>query len=1294
MARFYGTNTSLYASLSPEHVDDLEHAVCYTITGQYTAARSLFESRLSSVKAIPVVAIERAELAYRQGRYKEIWETLEEVLPDSPSEGTEPDMEDAPYRLMRILHALAAIRYKGTVEPAKREILRIRKWLADTPIESYTDVQASIIAKYSQTSYFVSIYANNNEFDAALIPFSDVRNVPWQGLTDLRLSLLQRDMVFEALSIFKAERLRLPYNERIVAISSFTTGLHACRSLNCPQLLWVELELSFLLAMTHQELEDYSETKEELSRTECLLDKWCEVTQFAHKEGLGAFISIRYAQIQLLDDNDHRSRYMQSLELLKDADASGHYRTSWCMFVAATAARQIALVEDSPEMYQSFLDLHKREEVYEETVLGDLPDLLLGKYNVISEAGRNPVHLRKAVEWIDGFLEAYPSFSLPSLLHHLHKSRLLFLLMLREPEEAARSNQVVESLKHLLPAFHGPLIGVRPAVSQSSCSARESETNNSGSWEQPQIGSLQEENFWAPWQDTPLDHAKQCRTAMSFLLQWMIQDMQEGALSLADALEIFGKASQQAIVDGPCPASLETWGKRVVAFTSWLRTSSQSTVTSRQSLLLMLQDIRVWSLGHEVHFHDWVVTECERALDMMEGLHKPVTDYFSRYRLAYQSQIAHVCLNLCLSSQEESMDGHRKYIEKAERYYMALLDGYLREDLSSAALCQRGMAQVCLLKLYKAVPRGEDAALLAELRATGLGFLEKADECFDRTELEASWSAGLEGFIGRQRIAKSHDPSLSAQVALNLIIEGNPNPDEFERTMMWEWVQKAKGQSLASTIGLSRTDPPSMVSNLGKSELLSGLYLRLCEMRSEIAKAKPCDRYHLRLELDRHVEEMKKHDPLKRLLDAREGKHLSPDDLKEMSEETDTAVVFVDWFYLPGFSRGIRPCLLLFTRRAGSAPAVDRLTTTPEEVFSWITKFIDKKEPLDESISSRPAFRDEAARTECVGKISSLVQPLQRRTELGDLLVLCPTDVLHRIPLHALNIQDIVDGELTNTPLIHRNPVVYMHSHSLLRPCFWASKAVVELGTEIKPFFINGASYYKGELQQNYKAGHEMMLSLSKQYSDTATLHSAEATKANFLDNLRKTRMVHMQSHCGWDRSNPLEHCVTFPRLAVDVPSDKDSYVLTAREVFSLQDTLQLGTHLNLLVCSGAATLMTSGDEPFGLIPALVYSGAASTVSTLWPMDDGYAAQFSKAFFIALGKECRKLGFRGSTAGTGKERGRWVNIAKVVQRTIKSLDKGGSASLDVWSGFVMHGFWMMWVGVDEGRRFCAKVPDK
>jgi len=139
-----GTCTSLYSTLSAEHVGFLERAVHCTITGQYADVRSIFDGSLSDVRTVPVVAIERAELALRQGRYKEIWETLETALAELPSEDATTDSEEASHRLMKLLHALAAIRHKGILDLARHEISRVREWLADTPIAKYTDVQVRI----------------------------------------------------------------------------------------------------------------------------------------------------------------------------------------------------------------------------------------------------------------------------------------------------------------------------------------------------------------------------------------------------------------------------------------------------------------------------------------------------------------------------------------------------------------------------------------------------------------------------------------------------------------------------------------------------------------------------------------------------------------------------------------------------------------------------------------------------------------------------------------------------------------------------------------------------------------------------------------------------------------------------------------------------------------------------------------------------------------------------------------------------------------------------------------------
>jgi hypothetical protein len=137
--RYFGVNTSLYHTLPPNLVAALERAIYATSIGDYATAHSIFMGELSNFANVPVVAIERAELALLQGRHKDICETLDQALAYLSSQQLNIDLPSC--RLMSIFHALAAISCKGTLEPAKHEIRRVREWLADIPVNQYTDVQ-------------------------------------------------------------------------------------------------------------------------------------------------------------------------------------------------------------------------------------------------------------------------------------------------------------------------------------------------------------------------------------------------------------------------------------------------------------------------------------------------------------------------------------------------------------------------------------------------------------------------------------------------------------------------------------------------------------------------------------------------------------------------------------------------------------------------------------------------------------------------------------------------------------------------------------------------------------------------------------------------------------------------------------------------------------------------------------------------------------------------------------------------------------------------------------------------
>jgi hypothetical protein len=61
-------------------------------------------------------------------------------------------------------------------------------------------------------------------------------------------------------------------------------------------------------------------------------------------------------------------------------------------------------------------------------------------------------------------------------------------------------------------------------------------------------------------------------------------------------------------------------------------------------------------------------------------------------------------------------------------------------------------------------------------------------------------------------------------------------------------------------------------------------------------------------------------------------------------------------------------------------------------------------------------------------EFADLVSPLSTITKPRGMLVLSPSGLLHRISLHAI--------EIEGKPLIFRNPIVYCHSLSLLHQSF------------------------------------------------------------------------------------------------------------------------------------------------------------------------------------------------------------------------------------------------------------------
>jgi hypothetical protein len=179
------------------------------------------------------------------------------------------------------------------------------------------------------------------------------------------------------------------------------------------------------------------------------------------------------------------------------------------------------------------------------------------------------------------------------------------------------------------------------------------------------------------------------------------------------------------------------------------------------------------------------------------------------------------------------------------------------------------------------------------------------------------------------------------------------------------------------------------------------------------------------------------------------------------------------------------------------------------------------------------------------------------------------------------------------------------------------------------------------------------------------------------MSEVSKSRLLHFHTHCNWSFDDPLDHHLTFPRLT-SIPEQK----LTAKEVFDIR--LLPGTHVNMIACQGGLAAVRAGDEVMGLVPALLYSGASSTVSTLWNIADPDGARFSRLFFKSFREQCQE-NWELSEEEPGTPC--FVDVAIALQDAVKAMDPHGHEALYSWAGFVLHGFWEFPVSAGDAKRF-------
>lgn len=113
------------------------------------------------------------------------------------------------------------------------------------------------------------------------------------------------------------------------------------------------------------------------------------------------------------------------------------------------------------------------------------------------------------------------------------------------------------------------------------------------------------------------------------------------------------------------------------------------------------------------------------------------------------------------------------------------------------------------------------------------------------------------------------------------------------------------------------------------------------------------------------------------------------------------------------------------------------------------------------------------------------------------------------------------------------------------------------------------------------------------------------------------------------------------------------------------QVNLHQAPHFTLMACASTVQAVTPGDEPLGLVTALLCAGAASVLGTAWPVQSRTARTFTQSFMANL----------DGTGGDGGCDG-FLDLAVAVREAVLDLrDSPKTRTPYHWAAFVLHGSW-------------------
>ncbi|KAH8745229.1 CHAT domain-containing protein [Hyaloscypha finlandica] len=348
------------------------------------------------------------------------------------------------------------------------------------------------------------------------------------------------------------------------------------------------------------------------------------------------------------------------------------------------------------------------------------------------------------------------------------------------------------------------------------------------------------------------------------------------------------------------------------------------------------------------------------------------------------------------------------------------------------------------------------------------------------------------------------------------------------------------------------------------------------------------------------------------------GKPMSFDDLCWVQSFFQRRLVFVEWV---AYEQSFTLFLSYFDQKTDEARVIihRNLGVTRIEVADWKRNHLKIQTLYDKEAE------------EIFKEIESLVAPLGSETSSEDFLVFCPTAPLHNIPIHALSTLDCQGKR--RVLLLERNTIMHSPSISIFRNCL--RRAVHKSSGIARRLSSSILGAYDDDVEES-KEVKKCLYELANRF-------------------VKEVDLVHFHGHVNTKSGSSLDHS-----LQLGWNSSAGAYQdIKASSIAGLIMNAP-SPHFTVIGCGGAIQdFNLIGDEPLGLVPALILAGASSIVSTLWDIESSNGRAFTRSFYHGVKPE-------------GMMVGQEFEVAEAVRRAALAL-REGQRPMYHWASFVCVG---------------------